>query len=266
MISNIPLYFYPTEIVMVDDDQALAQAIVLKLRHKNFRMFHHPNQAQQYFNSLPPDAKNSVLLVDYHMPEMTGLQLLASIHQPALKKILMTSEQDYKIAVDAFNQGLIQGYLRKDEPHFIERLSIMIDDMTWQYFAEKTMAEVLVLGEYTDFFRDAACVKWFQQLLVQQSALSFAWQDTIGGFVLHHAGQKTSQVLVRSLPQLKTLAQAAQEDGASAEVVEQIGHGKALPFFGENTPYWKVKANEWYQYLYPASGHCGAWIFFNIAG
>ena len=52
--------------------------------------------------------------------------------------------------------------------------------------------------------------------------------------------------------QLNDLSKAAEDDGASVEVVEKLKTGKVIPFFGEKE-YWQIPADEWEKYLYQTS-------------
>jgi len=53
----------------------------------------------------------SVVIVDYSMPLMNGIEFCKKIaHLPVLK-IMLTGHADFKLAVDAFNHGIIDKFL-----------------------------------------------------------------------------------------------------------------------------------------------------------
>ncbi|MGE5153110.1 MAG: response regulator, partial [Bdellovibrio bacteriovorus] len=58
----------------------------------------------------------SVLVADYQMPEMTGLDLFRALTHLPCKRVLLTGQADEAVAVQAFNEGLIDLYLPKLHP------------------------------------------------------------------------------------------------------------------------------------------------------
>ena len=78
----------------------------------------------------------SVVIVDYDMPAMSGLTFVRQIKDPQVKKILLTGVADEKIAVKAFNEGLIDRFIRKHEPDAIQILNRSIVELERAYFAD----------------------------------------------------------------------------------------------------------------------------------
>ena len=63
-----------------------------------------------------------VLVVDYSMPAMDGLQVLDGIVDWPGSRVLLTGQADEQIAVNAFNRGLIDQFLAKQSPDISRRL------------------------------------------------------------------------------------------------------------------------------------------------
>lgn len=61
-------------------------------------------------------------VLDYGMPKMTGLQVLESLDEWHGKRVLLTGLADERIAVLAFNQGLIHHYLPKHTERVMDHL------------------------------------------------------------------------------------------------------------------------------------------------
>ncbi len=68
----------------------------------------------------------SVLVVDYSMPQMNGVQLCEALRHLPCKKILFTGVADEKVAVDAFNRGLIDRYIKKSDDDALDQLETEI--------------------------------------------------------------------------------------------------------------------------------------------
>lgn len=55
----------------------------------------------------------SVVVVDYAMPGIDGLEFCRMIENTNVKKILLTGQADEKLAIQAFNEGVIHRYIKK---------------------------------------------------------------------------------------------------------------------------------------------------------
>jgi len=89
--------------------------------------------------TLPYDEKRysevSVIVVDYFMPQMNGIDFFKKIKNILAKKILLTGNADYKLAVSAFNDGLIDKFIIKEEG-IEENLFESINTFKKRYFQE----------------------------------------------------------------------------------------------------------------------------------
>ncbi len=60
--------------------------------------------------------ENTVLVIDYAMPVMHGMEVCKELSHLPIKKLMLTGEADDKLAVQAFNQKLINKFIRKGGP------------------------------------------------------------------------------------------------------------------------------------------------------
>src|SRR3990167_1596496 len=86
--------------------------------------------------SLKPERHEeiSLLIVDFHMPQMDGLSLCRQLQGLPIKKILLTGEVDHPKAVEAFNEGIIDRFIRKDSPQLIHEIQQHIKTLSQQFF------------------------------------------------------------------------------------------------------------------------------------
>ena len=81
----------------------------------------------------------SVVVVDYFMPEMNGLEFFKKIEEIPAKKILLTGNSDYQLAVNAFNQGLIDRFILKEDG-MEDKILDSINELKNMYFQEFSIA------------------------------------------------------------------------------------------------------------------------------
>jgi len=101
-------------VLLVDDEEMVITSIRAFLQLEtdyHVNGFTLPEEAQQFLETNPVD----VVLSDYLMPKMTGLQLLAAAKQlqPEAARVLLTGHADKHSAIQAINEvGLFQ-YVEK---------------------------------------------------------------------------------------------------------------------------------------------------------
>lgn len=290
MNKMLPICFYSTKQIILDDNQAFTNSILFKMHGKPVMAYQSANDALDFLvnryqpslkatdlieSDLPfvdasmeqvinvsieklkgPYVKNqediSVILVDYHMVEMNGIEFLKRIQHLPIKKAIITGESDYKIGVDAFNQGLVDAYLRKDAPDFSLALDELISGLKWQYFS--SLSECVPQISCFEYLLNDKLTLKFKSLVKGDEFKSYYLDHTQGDFIIEFNDQSKEVWLVRSLEQLQEMAKVAEEDGASLQVVHQLRDGLMIPYFG-GLAYWEVPGSEWTSYLQPISEH-----------
>ena len=58
----------------------------------------------------------SIIIVDYKMSDVNGIELCRQLRSLPMKKILLTGEADEQKAVAAFNEGIIDCFISKTSP------------------------------------------------------------------------------------------------------------------------------------------------------
>jgi len=92
-------------VILVEDDEDLREAIAVTLRLNHIDFVTH-QRAESVLPLLQPGLK-TVLITDYRLPGMNGLDLLklALKEVPDLPVIVMTAFADAKLAVEALKAG-----------------------------------------------------------------------------------------------------------------------------------------------------------------
>lgn len=167
-------FYFPTQVVMLDDDPDFLEGISLMLnKNLSFKLFQSANTALKYVNQahqhvnflqrcytnyktgpLESDSLShidiakihlevlngfrfqtcSTVVVDYSMPEMNGLEFLMAMKNPFIRKVLLTGQADMELAIKAFNQQLIDQFIDKHDPRLKQKLNATIASFQEQYF------------------------------------------------------------------------------------------------------------------------------------
>lgn len=72
---------------------------------------------------------NGVLVIDYAMPARHGLQVLRELDGWPGARVLLTGQADTQLAVQAFNEGLIDKFIEKQAPDFAAQLTQALDTL-----------------------------------------------------------------------------------------------------------------------------------------
>jgi CheY-like chemotaxis protein len=87
-------------------------------------------QLLEYWQSHPQRyALTNVLVVDYSMPAMTGLDVLKALPKWPAQRVLLTGQADESMAVKAFNQRLINQFIPKQHPQIGQYLAQVVREL-----------------------------------------------------------------------------------------------------------------------------------------
>jgi len=165
-MSRLPLVKLPKRIVYVDDDGAFLDALRKTMPKHSSREFRDSPRltleairgetpywraielllanaheardtpggeaslyVKRYFQDWRRFHLTGVLIVDYTMPGMTGIDLVRELDDCPSRRVLLTGVADAEVAVRAFNQGLIQKFIPKSTPNLNREITNCADEM-----------------------------------------------------------------------------------------------------------------------------------------
>jgi hypothetical protein len=106
-----------------------------------------------------------VVIADYAMPAMSGVELCSEIVDPLIRKILVTGVGDQRTTIKALNDGEIDRYLVKGDRRMFPKLISYIRELQQEYFLEEhesvDAASTLNVPPYA---LDKTFVKYFEVL------------------------------------------------------------------------------------------------------
>ncbi|MCC5791964.1 MAG: response regulator [Legionellaceae bacterium] len=171
----------------------------------------------------------SVVIVDYAMPGLDGIEFCRRIDNPNIKKILLTGQADEKLAIAAFNEGLIDRFVKKSDPMAAERIMQNIQELQQQYFQAMSDMVVRMLSvSYPSCLNDGQFAACFQQLLQDKGICEYYLTDHSGSFMLLDEDARVSYLLVKTESDMRACYDLALDYGASDQVLDQLASGEKM--------------------------------------
>ena len=212
-------------IVTVDDDPAVSRAVARDVRRRygqDYRVVRASSGAEA-LDALKEiklrGEQVAVLLADYRMPQMNGIQFLETAMDlfPLARRVLLTAYADTEAAIDAINLVDVDHYLLKPWHPPEEKLYPVLDSLleAWQTTPASPEADTRVVGhrwsaesfEIRDFLaRNMVPYRWY---LIDEPE---------GQRLLTASGASQSDVPIVITPDGKTLVRPSE-----AEVAAHVG-------------------------------------------
>lgn len=196
----------------------------------------------------------SVVVVDFDMPSIGGLDFCKQIENPNIRKILLTGKADEKTAIKAFNEGLIDRFILKQDPDVIESLNQSIVELQREYFSqsERMLADALSIGKHS-FLRDPKFVEKFEEICFKLNIVEYYLCSNPDGILMLDAEGNSNLLLLPSEEALLGQYEIAYEQGAPQELLDILKSNQVVPYFWENGGHYVPECNNWRRFLYPAT-------------
>lgn len=262
---NFPLFHRPGTVVFLDDDPDYLEMLALVLpRQWHVKLFLRPAEFISYLQQEPPfweaDAWNQqqlvahwregralipqilgywskyteryaltrVCVVDYSMPAMDGLQVLAELVDWPGSRVLLTGQADEQVAVQAFNRGLIDQFIAKQTPDISRRLVDAVEHLlstpnarhaqTWRATLSAEQNALLRRASVGRDLGSFAAKRWVEHVVIG---------DPFGILGLDAAG-RVSWLQLETPEGLKAQAELAELVGVPPSGLEDIRQGRRL--------------------------------------
>lgn len=288
---NIPNCFFPTSTVLVDDDcnylnnlttilsenlayrtinSSVDALAIIKADH-NTNFLESIKGIESFQQSLPnlgiaaPLLESilanplrfqcaSVLIVDYAMPKINGLELCEQLQNLPIKKILLTGKADEKTAIEAFNAQVIDMYIQKQDISLISAVNNAIKKLQKKYFIQLIEQLSSSLPINHEFFpNNIEFYEYFDEIIRKNNILEYYPIDSTGNFLFIDKKGTISILVTKSKEDLDGIIDIAKDSGASDSIINAIKENKKVPFFSSNKEFALVQNDQWENYLHPAN-------------
>ncbi|MBY0544006.1 MAG: response regulator [Gammaproteobacteria bacterium] len=285
--KTYPLFQYPGNVIIVDDDARFTKALSLKLADSfTTTVFNSPSNAIKFFMNRshsifdelsliaelpaveldtdgfaytidyeaiskligfqPRYQEPTVLIVDYRMPDMTGLEFLSKINNKHIKTILLTAHDEKSIAVNAFNSGLIDKYIIKDPSIIDSNLFSVITELNQAYFNEvsKDKLGIDLLTRLYDAQYNKIFAEWIRNFNINE----YYRIDDCGSVVGLTASGKVIWLALQAQNK-----QASYTDVFNSHHDKPLGNAQMIYLFSDKEKYSNPTALD--SYVYDIQGH-----------
>ena len=185
----------------------------------------------RYWNSFPERySLPQVVVIDYYMPNMTGLEALGKCTGWNGKRILMTGVADEDLVCKAFNERQIDYYISKKNSKLISQISGAISLMKGKSFdvaPNQWNAWSASLESQHHLYLSNDSVESELDGLLGDKYEHIALGNPFGVLALGHAGG-VKWIQLETSSTLESAANAAAGSGLSAQDVQRIRDGQAL--------------------------------------
>lgn len=275
-VRGIPCCYYPTTVVLVDDDEKYLNILKDSI-DSNCRTFSKPYEAIKFFatskmisslericsseernqsdtNTISIDTTKlhhnlynadrlnevSVLVIDYQMPSLNGLELCQSLRNTELKIVMLTGEASVDLAINAFNNSIIDKFINKNSTNLHDELTKVIGELQFQHFQDISEYFIDSLAKSRNsvpsFLQNESFCIFFQDLLSKNNIIEYYLLNNAGDFIMINNFGKILYFFVRDILSIKethifTEAEYLQHPSKEAEkLFNSVKEMKIAPF------------------------------------
>jgi len=289
----LPLFYYPTTVMVLNDDAEFLQTLGGILNNKNLLShFNNHQHVLQFFSTYKPfistfkflrgcfeqenyddpghmpvdvdfshvrqlcedqrlQTEVSVLIIDFSMAEMNGLDVCRRLKALPCKKILLTSDESHELAITAFNEALIDCYIPKSSSELSQDIYAYIKSLNHTYLIESS--KQLSRHLETDYqlpISDPVFIHFFEEFCESYEIQSYFILDELGNFLLKDKKGDEYYFIIYTDRTLNQFVELYGEDAELREHINEIRWRQKIPFFGEDKVAWQIDMREWGEYLF----------------
>lgn len=270
-MSAVNPIFFPTQVILVDDDGLILKKLSdqIALLNRPVRTFSSPFAALDYIESLGQKSLShkfmiqdeetllkanliglykeifnpgrystiSTIIADFEMPDMNGLDFLMKVKTPNIQKILLTGVADENLAINAFNDGIIDHYIKKHDPKIYPLIEACLSRSQNNFFTRETRVFLQAIhhDEHPQAIMEPGFEEFFKKILKEKDICEYYLLDSIGSFLLFDNKKNPSILFLFDEDilqyQLHAVSGDIDESDLSESEFEDIeNHKKALCF------------------------------------
>lgn len=197
--------------------------------------------------------KISTVIADYNMPELNGIKLCSKIIDPNIQKIVLTGIGDGKIAIDAFNNGYINQFVRKDYTDFVDEIKECLKKSLYRYFKKYTDYILHYLTIHgNNFLNDPAFISFFRSRCLSPKCVEYYMLDCFGSYLLLEENGNTIFLSMLTEDEMQKIVEIGIDSGEIEPAVLEDLQSREYMLVHYNESGLLPPVKEWGRYLSPA--------------
>jgi CheY-like chemotaxis protein len=189
----------------------------------------------------------SVLIVDQLMPELDGISFCDKLKMHPIKKIMLTANSDFALAVEAFNSGIIDYYLSKEAPNLIDQLVQTIQILQKSFFNSEIERSVGSLLNSNSLINDISSLPFYEEIKHKLRATEYYLLDKLGS-MLFITCEGIPVTLALSTSNMLDVFSKIAEDQDQFSIASILSKREQLLFFPRQEDHMRP-ASEWNNFL-----------------
>jgi CheY-like chemotaxis protein len=178
---------------------------------------------EEEVNSVERFHRTSVVVVDYAMPAMNGLEFCEKITDPYVKKLLLTGAADEKLAVRAFNDGLIDRFILKNQPDSLDLMLRFVDELQIAHFQrQQTILAAALSLNPPPFIYDPTLLDEIERLAHRHSFIEHYLVGDPPGYLLLTSSGEIQRLMVMDEREFAVQTERAGRYAAPEELLSAM--------------------------------------------
>lgn len=287
-MQNISICKFPTKVICVDDNESFLQGLELVVNHINcnFISFSNPHLVEDYLinsthdlNFLKKDIainidendllsidlhinclykeiysperfnRLSLFITDYDMPGVNGLDLCKKLQNTSINRVLLTGVADESIAIKAFNDGIIEQFIKKQDGSIINNINTLITKSQNRYFNHISNNYKDLLNnkqKFLDILLDSTFISLFNEIIEKEEIIEYYLLDTSGSYLMLTKDGEVSALYITTAKQREEIFTFAQYENCPNEILDELqNNNKTLWFYQSSS----IEDIAWEQHL-----------------
>jgi response regulator RpfG family c-di-GMP phosphodiesterase len=171
----------------------------------------------------------SVVIIDYQMPTMNGLDFCRAIGDIPAKKILLTGKANTNQIIDAFNEGLIDRFISKSDPDALSKITRLVKQLHQEFISEAIApyAKALSVAHAQEFEQHDVSIV-LDQVHEQFAFTEYYYLPQPRSFLLCNGDGDTKLCLLSTAKELSDLSEIVEGKIGTGQATQLLRSGKAI--------------------------------------
>jgi CheY-like chemotaxis protein len=196
----------------------------------------------------------AVVVVDYTMPKMNGLEICRALSDLPLKFVLLTGDATSDKAVEAFNDGLIHQFIQKNSYDFINKLQHIIYDLQKKQFVELSAVITKSLAANpASGLNDSVLIEFLEDFFRKNNIVEYYLVNESCCFLMLDSSGSLSWMVIKNEEEMTEYTNTAIDNYGKEQIIKELQCREKLLFLFTEKEHIDVSVDDWEKYLHPAT-------------